>query len=56
MENSGPLSTFILDALIVAAARVASCSYLLTEDLQAGQQLDGIEIISPFSRDPESVL
>jgi predicted nucleic acid-binding protein len=44
------------DALIVAAAKVASCRYLLTEDLQAGQKLDGIEIISPFLRDPESVL
>ncbi len=43
------------DALIVAAAKVASCRYLLTEDLQAGQQLDGIEIVNPFLRGPESV-
>src|SRR6202162_4058199 len=43
------------DALIVAAAKAASCRYLLTEDLQAGQQLDGIEVVSPFLRAPESV-
>jgi predicted nucleic acid-binding protein len=44
------------DALIVAAAKVSSCRYLLTEDLQAGQELDGIEVVNPFLRAPESVL
>jgi len=44
------------DALIVAAAKAASCRYLLTEDLQAGQKLDGIEVVNPFLREPESVL
>jgi predicted nucleic acid-binding protein len=44
------------DALIVAAAKAASCRYLLTEDLQAGQSLEGIEIVNPFLRGPESVL
>ena len=44
------------DALIVAAARTALCRYLLTEDLQAGQELDGIEVVNPFLRSPESVL
>jgi predicted nucleic acid-binding protein len=44
------------DALIVAAAKAASCRYLLTEDLQAGQQLDGIEVVNPFLRSPESTL
>jgi|ERR1700686_1148624 len=43
------------DALIVAAAKVASCRYLLTEDLQAGQELEGVEVINPFLRAPESV-
>jgi predicted nucleic acid-binding protein len=43
------------DALIVAAARVAGCRYLLTEDLQAGQKLDGIEIVNPFLRSPDSL-
>jgi predicted nucleic acid-binding protein len=44
------------DALIVAAARTASCRYLLSEDLQAGQTLDGIEVVNPFFRNPESLL
>ncbi len=43
------------DAMIVAAAKAASCRYLLTEALPAGQQLDGIEIVNPFLRGPESV-
>jgi predicted nucleic acid-binding protein len=44
------------DALIVAAAKAASCRYLLTEDLRAGQALDGIEVVNPFLRTPQSVL
>ncbi|MGH9498682.1 MAG: PIN domain-containing protein [Terriglobales bacterium] len=44
------------DALIVAAAKVALCRYLLTEDLQAGQKLDGIEVVNPFLRDPQDML
>jgi predicted nucleic acid-binding protein len=43
------------DALIVAAANAASCRYLLTEDLQAGQELDGIEVVNPFLRNPDSL-
>jgi len=43
------------DALIVAAAKASACSYLLTEDLQAGQKLDGLEVVSPFLREPESI-
>ena len=44
------------DALIVAAAKASSCRYLLTEDLQAGQNLVGVEVVNPFQRPPESVL
>jgi predicted nucleic acid-binding protein len=36
------------DALIVAAAKAASCKYLLTEDLQADQELDGVLVVNPF--------
>jgi predicted nucleic acid-binding protein len=36
------------DALIVAAARVAGCEYLLTEDLQHGSELEGLQVVSPF--------
>lgn len=40
------------DALIVAAARVAGCSYLLTEDLQHNQDLDGLRVVNPFEVPP----
>jgi predicted nucleic acid-binding protein len=36
------------DALIVAAARIAGCEYLLTEDLQHGAELDGLQVLNPF--------
>jgi predicted nucleic acid-binding protein len=43
------------DALIVAAAKSSSCQYLLTEDLQPGQDLDGVIVLNPFMCDPASV-
>jgi predicted nucleic acid-binding protein len=36
------------DALIVAAAKIASCRYLLSEDFQHHQDLDGVVIVNPF--------
>ena len=36
------------DALIVAAAKAVSCRYLLTEDLQADQDFDGLVVVNPF--------
>jgi predicted nucleic acid-binding protein len=36
------------DSLIVAAAKATSCRYLLTEDLKADQDLDGVLIVNPF--------
>lgn len=44
------------DALIVAAARSASCRYLLTEDLQPDQNLDGVRVINPFFCKPDSLV
>ncbi len=43
------------DALIVAAAQMASCRYLLTEDLQPGQDLDGVVVVNPFLCNPNSL-
>lgn len=40
------------DALIVAAAKRLGAAYLLTEDLQQGQVLYGVEVVNPFLRDP----
>lgn len=37
------------DALIVAAASRGGCTRLLTEDLQQGRTLAGLQIINPFT-------
>ena len=44
------------DALIVAAAQTSGCAYLLTEDLQDGQDLDGTHVVDPFRHRPDKIL
>jgi predicted nucleic acid-binding protein len=42
------------DALILAAAQSMGCGFLLSEDRPAGQELEGIRVVSPFlTRPPE---
>lgn len=36
------------DSLIIAAAEQANCTYLISEDLNNGQRIRGIEIVNPF--------
>lgn len=36
------------DAAILAAAKVARCQQLLTEDLNHGQDYDGVVVVDPF--------
>jgi predicted nucleic acid-binding protein len=36
------------DALIISAALRGGCSILYSEDLQAGQQVQGVRILNPF--------
>lgn len=43
------------DSLIVAAAQVADCRVLLTEDLQDGQELGEVRVVNPFQHVPESL-
>lgn len=43
------------DSLIVAAAGVSGCSHLLTEDLQDGQNLDGVLVMNPFRHSPDEL-
>lgn len=38
----------IYDSLIVAAARLAGCPVLYTEDLQDGRRIEGVLIRNPF--------
>lgn len=40
------------DALIVAAARIIGCEQILSEDLQTGQELDGLRVVNPFEHAP----
>ncbi len=37
------------DALIVRSAKQAGCSILLSEDMQGQGEIDGIQIVNPFS-------
>jgi len=36
------------DALIVATAQLSGCVRVLSEDLNAGQDYDGVTIVNPF--------
>jgi len=36
------------DSLILIAATIGSCSTLLSEDLNDGQDVDGVKIHNPF--------
>jgi predicted nucleic acid-binding protein len=42
------------DSLSVGAAQRAGCQYLLTEDLQTGQDLGGVVVVNPFVQSPEA--
>ena len=43
------------DAMIVSAAQLGGCGYLLTEDLQPGQRFGNVVVIDPFRSAPESL-
>ena len=43
------------DAMIVAAAQVADCRFLLTEDLQDGQELGEVRVLNPFRHSPANL-
>ena len=44
------------DAQIWAASRLAQAEYLLTEDFNHGQQIDGVTIVNPFIDDGRELL
>jgi len=41
------------DSLIVAAGQITGCRYLLTEDLNDGQEIDGLRVVNPFDHAPD---
>lgn len=44
------------DSLLLAAALDLGCTHFLSEDLQDGQAIEGLTIVSPFAHTPEQVL
>ena len=44
------------DAMLWATVRQSGCSALLSEDMQDGRRLGGVEIIDPFAPDAENRL
>ncbi len=40
----------VWDAMIIEAARSAGCDRVLSEDLQHGQDFDGLVVMNPFDR------
>ena len=36
------------DALVMRAAKQAGCTVLLSEDMQDGREIDGLQIVNPF--------
>ena len=43
------------DALILGAAQSMGCGIVLSEDLPAGQELEGIRVVSPFATRPSEL-
>jgi predicted nucleic acid-binding protein len=43
------------DSLIIAAAKASLCGFLLSEDLQTGQNIDGLLVVSPFLTRPDQI-
>ena len=43
------------DALIMAAAQLSECRYLLTEDFQEGFDLGNLKVIHPFHQRPDNL-
>lgn len=41
------------DALVIASAQQQGCRYLISEDMQHGQQVDSVQILNPFEIGPE---
>lgn len=43
------------DSLIVSAAQMAGCGWLLTEDLEHSRLFDGVRVVDPFRVGPEEI-
>lgn len=43
------------DALIFAGAKAALCRYVLSEEFQPGQEIEGMRVINPFITPPDAL-
>lgn len=50
IDTSRRFRVAVWDAMIIEAARSAGCDSVLSEDLQSGQDFDGVAIENPFVR------
>lgn len=50
LEVAGQFQISYYDALIIAAARLANCETVYSEDLNAGQDYGGVRVVNPFLR------
>ncbi len=48
MDEQARWKISLWDSLILAAARASGASQLITEDLNHGQNYDGVKVINPF--------
>ena len=48
LELANRFQTSYFDALILAAARLAGCATVYSEDLSAGQDYDGVQVENPL--------
>lgn len=49
IQTSRRFNIAVWDALIIEAARAAGCATVLSEDLQTGQDFDGVKVENPFA-------
>jgi predicted nucleic acid-binding protein len=48
LEIMGQTRYSFSDSLILAGAKSGECAIIYSEDLQNGQQVDGVKIVNPF--------
>ena len=53
LQDKGSFSFW--DALILGAARTMGCGFVLSEDMTAGQEVEGMRIVDPFRTPPEDL-
>jgi len=44
------------DAMLWVTAKQAGCGFIISEDMQHGRRLGGVEVLNPFDKDAEPVL